>query len=166
MTREKDKDRELWLRAAPARAETQQPGEPVDAPMDALDLAAYLDGTLDAQAVDALEARLAAEPDLLDAVLSARLALAETPEAAPPRVVARAQASVAGPGRVAAPRGGWFSTWLRPLGWATVAVLALVVSGAGFEIGREGYDAVVEVQSLMTETVAFDFSDPASDLFL
>lgn len=162
MTRETDQDRELWQRAAAA----QPPESAGRAELDPLLLAAYLDGTLEEAEAEALEARLVAEPELLEAWLSARTALAETPEAAPQDVVSRAQAIVSGPGRAASSSNGVFAGWLQPLGWAAVGALALIVSGAGFEIGREGYDAVVEVRSIMNETVAFDFSDPASDLFL
>lgn len=162
MTRETEKDRELWQRAAAARETESAEGEA----LDPLQLAAYLDGTLDAQAGEALEARLAAEPELLEVWLSARAAMAETPGAAPAQVTARAQAIVAGTGRAGTARRSLLAGWLQPLGWAAVGALALIVTGAGFEIGREGYDAVVEVQTIMNESVAFDFSDPTSDLLL
>lgn len=158
MTRDYDKDRELWRRAAQARrSETASPEA-----ADPLLVAGYLDGTLDEAGREAFEARLAAEPALLDSVLSARAALAEAPVVAPADAIARAQAIVSRPARAEKPRGGW----LRPLGWAAVCALALLVTGTGFEIGRTGYDALVEYQSLVTETVAFDFSDPASDMIL
>ncbi|MEX1306414.1 MAG: hypothetical protein WEA84_14765 [Rhodovibrionaceae bacterium] len=162
MTRETEKDRELWQRAAAAWGEESA----AEHDLDPLLLAAYLDGTLDEQETAALEARLAAEPELLETWLSAHAVLSETPEAAPQSVISRAQDIVGAPGRADRAGRSWLAGWLQPLGWAAVCALALVVTGAGFEIGREGYDAVVEVQSLMSETLAFDFSDPASDLLL
>lgn len=163
MTRDYDKDRELWRRAAQARrSETASPEA-----ADPLLVAGYLDGTLDEAGREAFEARLAAEPALLDSVLSARVALAETPVAAPPDAIARAQAIVSRSALAEQPRRGTqLGGWLRPLGWAAVCALALLVTGTGFEIGRSGYDALVEYRTLMTETVAFDFSDPASDMIL
>jgi hypothetical protein len=162
MTRETDTDKQLWRRAAEARGPSAPASE-----ADLLLLAAYLDGTLGESEHEAFEARLAAEPELLESVVAARAALAEEPGEAPAGVVARAQAIVGSAGRAEAPSGNsFFGGWLQPLAWAAVGVLALIVTGAGFEIGRESYDAVVEMRTVMSETLAFDFPDPASDLIL
>ena len=162
MTRENDRDRQLWRRAVEARGASAAASE-----ADPLLVAGYLDGTLDDAEREAFEARLAAEPELLDSVAAARAALAESPGAAPAGVVARAQAIVGRAGQAEAPRrSGVFAGWLQPLAWAAVGALALIVTGAGFEIGREGYGALVEYQTLVTNTVAFDFDGPGSDLIL
>lgn len=165
MTRDSHTDRELWSRATQRSRESAGPSG--DETADALTLSGYLEGRLSDAERDAFEARLAAEPGLLDALVSSRAALADSPAKAPQVTVTRAQAIIGRAGRVDRARGGGFlAGWLKPLGWAALCALALVVSGAGFEIGREGYDAVVEYQTLMTETVAFGFPDPASDLIL
>lgn len=168
MTRDSYTDKELWARAKARRGDSavaDPAGEPGSAE-DMLLLSAYLDGRLEKSELDSVEGRLAAEPELLDAMLSARQALDESPAPAPEAAVARAQAIVGAPAKAERRSGGFLAGWLQPLGWAAVCALALIVSGAGFEIGREGYDAVVEYQTLMTETVAFEMPDPASDLIL
>lgn len=167
MTRETETDRELWRRAAAA----QRSGRAKSRAPDPLLVAGYLDGSLADDEREAFEARLAVEPELLETVISARAAFQEGPEAAPARVVRRAQAIVGRPGRAETPRGGGFpgdalGRWLQPLGWAAVCALALIATGAGFEIGREGYGALVEYQTLVTDTVAFDFDGPGSDPIL
>lgn len=165
MTRETEMDRELWRRAAEARSGDSASAHAPEA--DPLLLAGYLDGTLTEAECEAFEARLAAEPALLESVIASRAALSEAPGETPAAVVARAQAIVGRPGRVeAARRSAFFAGWLRPLAWAAVGALALIVTGAGFEIGREGYGALVEYQTLVTNSVAFDFDGPGSDLIL
>ena len=111
-------------------------------------LAAYLDGRLDGPEAEALEARLMAEPALLDQLLDLRQALAESPgaspESAPASMVARAKAlrasaqSEIGAERKSAapPWYGVFAGWLRPAVPA-FAVLTVVLACAGaFELGR------------------------------
>lgn len=113
---------------------------------DPMLLAAYLDGRLDGPEAEALEARLTAEPALLDQLLDLRQALAEAPEAlpAPASMVARAKAlrassqSKSGAERktAAPPWYGAFTGWLRPAVPA-FAVLTVVLACAGaFELGR------------------------------
>ena len=101
-------------------------------------LAAYLDGRLDGPEAEALEARLMADPALLDQLLDLRQALAENPEPAPASMVARAKALRATPARKSAapPWYGVFAGWLRPAVPA-FAVLTVVLACAGaFELGR------------------------------
>ncbi|WP_299399507.1 hypothetical protein [Pelagibius sp.] len=117
-------------------------------------LAAYLDGRLDGPEAEALEARMMADPVLLDQLFDLRQALAESPEtsleAPPASMVARAKAlrassqrkseaqSKSGAERKTAvpPWSGVFAGWLRPAVPA-FAVLTVVLACAGaFELGR------------------------------
>ncbi len=147
MTQDKTKTAEgaaLWRRFSEGRSLA------AEAP-DALTLAAYLDGALDQTAAARLEARLAADPALLDEMLALRQSLDTAPASAPAAVVARARAlrreqneplrRVAPAARSAgAGQPGWlarlFGPWLRPAvpAFATLAV-AIACAGA-FELGR------------------------------
>ncbi len=147
MTQDKTKTAEgaaLWRRFSEGRSPA------AEAP-DALTLAAYLDGALDQTAAARLEARLAADPALLDEMLALRQSLDTAPASAPAAVVARARAlrreqneplrRVAPAARSAgAGQPGWlarlFGPWLRPAvpAFATLAV-AIACAGA-FELGR------------------------------
>lgn len=134
----------LW-REARAAWSGQEPGHP--APLDPLVLAAYLDGRLDGRERDALEARLAADEALLDEVL----ALKELePAAAPTNLILRAQGLVRATPRTAAPasRRTWFSGLLQPLGWAGTAAALALVCALSFELGREGWAAASDLETL------------------
>lgn len=128
----------LWRRARRGWQSVAEDDTP-----DALLLASYLDGRLSEEEAARLEARLAAEPALLDELLNLRASLAEVPEAAPAGVVERAQAAYGGKPAVRAveaPQSSLverlFGAWLRPAVPA-VAALALLVAFAGaFELGR------------------------------
>ena len=107
-------------------------------------LAAYLDGRMAGPEAEALEARLMAEPALLDQLLDLRQVLAESPESAPASMVARAKAlRASAQSRIGAERKstaqpwyGVFAGWLRPAVPA-FAVLTVVLACAGaFELGR------------------------------
>lgn len=147
----------LWRQARDTTMQSlskQAPGA------DGLDLAAYLDGRLDEPARARVEAALAASPQALELVLAAREALEAGTTAAPDSLVARAQALVSDPtaarasparrlvrlfGLSAAPR--------RTLAFATVAGAFLLVSVAGFELGRAEYDYSARVDSLLAREV-------------
>lgn len=139
----------LWRRA-------RQGWSPVrddEAPDDLL-IAAWLDGRLAEEEAARLEARLAAEPALLDETLALREGLAAGPEVAPAGVVTRAQAlrpkasavrsaAAAGPSLVERLLG--FS--LRPA-LSALAGLALLLACAGaFELGRYQADRLDSTQS-------------------
>ena len=148
----------LWRRAREgwhAAAETE--AEP-----DALSVAAYLEGRLDETGAEAVETWMAAEPEALKSVLSARAVLAEAPDPkthpVPESMIARAQGVVRGRSSRGQARGQirgqtrgqtWGSTWadallggldglLRPAAWAGAATVLLLVSVSGFELGRAG----------------------------
>jgi anti-sigma factor RsiW len=126
--------------------------------IDAADLAAYLDGGLDAVACARVEAALASHADCLELLIAAREALAAGPAAAPERLVARARA-------LASERRPPVSSWTgrltaalgvllepsRGLGLAGLAAGFLMVSVAGFELGRAEVVYSSQVDSLLTQ---------------
>ncbi len=171
MTEELDKSEdgaELWARAREGwREATAAP----DAP-ESLTLAAYLDGTLDEAARARVEAWMAASPEALEMVISARSAVAAAPEAAPDGLTSRAQGLVrARPRAARAGLGAWLSglfgfqveAW-RPVAWAGVTAALLVVSTGGFELGRLGALRMVPVQIAASDDLGFGLSDPADEL--
>ena len=141
MKEEKDKTKEgaaLWRRARAG----WQPVADDEAP-DALLLAGYLDGRLGEAEAARLEARLAAEPALLDELLALREGLAETPEAVPDAVIERARAAYAGKPAPRAVRAETtslldrlFGQWLRPAVPAFAALMVLLACAGAFEAGR------------------------------
>ena len=171
MTEELDKSEdgaELWARAREGWRETAPRPE---AP-ESLTLAAYLDGTLDEAALERVEAWMAASPEALDLVISARSAQAAAPEAAPDGLMSRAQGLVRAPPRAArAGLGAWLSgligfqveAW-RPVAWAGVTAALLVVSTGGFELGRLGALHMAPVQIAASDDLGFGLSDPADEL--
>jgi anti-sigma factor RsiW len=138
-------------------------------------LAAYLDGTLDEAGRAAVEAWMASAPEALELMIAARAELAEplgAPGAAPVVLVSRAQDLVRAPLRVSAGLGTWLrgligfepAAW-RPLAWAGVTAVLLVVSAGGFELGRQGVDRLVPVQTAaLGDDLGLGLDDPADDL--
>ncbi len=172
MTEETDKSEagaELWARARESwRAATAAP----DAP-ESLTLAAYLDGTLDQAALARVEAWMAASPEALEIMISARAAQAAAPEAAPDGLMSRAQGLVRPRPRAARTGlGGWLSELIgfqvaawRPVAWAGVTAVLLVVSTGGFELGRQGALYMAPVQTAAAgDDLGFGLSDPADEL--
>ena len=161
----------LWARARPGWRATIAPGSAEEAP-DPLILAAYLDGTLDEAGRAAVEVWMAATPEALESMIAARDALAaEPPGAAPVSLVSRAQGLVRAPLRVSAGLGAWLrgligfepGAW-RPLAWAGVAAVLLVVSAGGFELGRQGTERLAPVQAAaLGDDLGLGLDDPADD---
>ncbi len=169
MTEEIDKSKAgaaLWARAREGwRAAAAAPEAP-----ESLTLAAYLDGTLDEAARERVEAWMAASPEALEMVISARSAPAAAPEAAPDGLLSRAQGLV----RARAARAGlgaWLSgligfqveAW-RPIAWAGVTAALLVISTGGFELGRLGALSMAPVQTAASDDLGFGLGDPADEL--
>ncbi len=164
----------LWARARPGwrAATTSQTAEDVP---NTLVLAAYLDDTLDQAGRAAVEAWMTATPEALDLMIAARGLAAETtgaPEATPENLVSRAQGLVRAPLRVSAGLGAWLRGLiglepeaLRPLAWAGVTAVLLVVSAGGFELGRVGAERLVPVQTAaLGDDLGLGLDDPADDL--
>jgi anti-sigma factor RsiW len=138
---------------------------------DAMDLAAYLEGRGDEAVRARVEAALVASPEALELVVAARQALDAGSAAAPESLIARAQDLVPdSPAR----RPGWMA-WLgrlpalpwapqRAMALATVAAGFIVVSVAGFELGRAEYDYSSQVDSLLAREVGSLLDGGGEDL--
>lgn len=148
----------LWLRAR----ESAQDALAARAPdLDEAALAAYLDGRLDAAGRTRVEAALASSPETLDLLLASREALAAGPATAPEAVLARARALAAEPRALPARWASQISAWLFPglapvraLAFASVAAGFVMVSLAGFELGRAEVDYSAEIDLLVQQEVA------------
>jgi len=131
-------DAELLRRAA-----ERWPGEGAESDVDPMELAAYLDRRLDAEAAEAMEGTLAADPAALELWLAADAAQgARYP--VPPSMMRRVA------GRRLRPES---KGWIRRLGhalapdrprgvaWAVAGALLLAICAGGFQLGRYGYEA-------------------------
>jgi hypothetical protein len=131
------------------------PSAPAAAPPDTMTLAAYLDGRLDESGSAAIEAALAADPKLLDALLDLRQPLAAEP--VPDGFVARARALVdAPPAKVVPFRPRRTSGMSALAAWGAMAAGLVLVSLVGFDLG------VRTEQSFSTPGLA---SESPTDLF-
>ncbi len=148
----------LWERARLSNLESLAAEAPN---IDESDLAAYLDGDLDAVDCARIEAALASHPDSLELLISAREALDAGP-AASEAVVARAQALAPEPrppaGNWAGRLGAWLAPHVGPLlepgrGLAFVGVAAgfMVISVAGFELGRAEVIYSTQIDGLLAQ---------------
>ena len=156
----------LWARA---RAGWRDAVAAPEAP-DPLTLAAYLDGTLEEATQERVEAWMATSSEALDLVMALREAGA--PEAVPESLPTRAQGLVRErPGAARAGLGAWLgglfsfqmAAW-RPVAWAGVTAVLLLVSTGGFELGRQGALHMVDVQTASADDFDFGLSDPAEEL--
>jgi anti-sigma factor RsiW len=156
----------LWERARSSNLESLAAEAPN---IDESDLAAYLDGDLDAADCARVEAALVSHPDSLELLISAREALEAGPaalEAVPEALVARAQALAPEPRPQAGNwTGNWagrLSAWLAPhvgpllepgrgLAFAGVAAGFMVISVAGFELGRAEVIYSTQIDGLLAQ---------------
>lgn len=180
--------RRLWQDFRAANAADGPTDGPADGTVDEADeanhLSAYLDGRLSGDALEAFEARLAASPALLDACLAADGALGAS-EPAPDRLLRRAAALVPGEAMAPAAREGFWSRLfggstagtaglgglaletggerggllLRPMTLAATLAAILVISVAGFELGRFGY--AVAAETYFPESDSFSVASQA-----
>jgi len=143
-------------------------------PPDALTLAAYLDGRLDAEGRERVETWMVGSDEALDFMLAARTAAAE---AAPAAVVVRAQGLVGGPqhetrraggpvARLFAPLGDWFAGALQPAGWVASAAAALLLAAGAFELGRFGTQEIAAIESLLGQEIAANLPQTSDDFLL
>src|ERR1700676_2331743 len=101
---------------------------------DKAELVAYLDGELDEAATQAVEAKIATDPDAraeLDAMKQTWGMLDYLPKASPSpnftnRTMERLSLEKVGPGKKTMPMPGPRATWLRRLGWVAAVLVALV----------------------------------------
>ena len=148
----------LWERARLSNLESLAAEAPN---IDESDLAAYLDGDLDAVDCARIEAALASHPDSLELLIAAREALDAGP-AASEAVVARAQALAPEPRPPAGNWAGRLGAWLAPhvepllepgrgLAFAGVAAGFMVISVAGFELGRAEVIYSTQIDGLLAQ---------------
>ena len=127
------------MRKEPLFSEGPDSPAPVSLAPDSLLLAAYLDGRLDPDGREHVEAWLAADPHRLDVLLGAQDALAAGSEPAPDALVAQAQGLVApaAPDAGGVPRDGAAESalWSR-LYWPSAAAAVLMACVLGFQLGQ------------------------------
>jgi hypothetical protein len=155
--------RALWRRVRGGSDQADAPAMP-----NALLIAAYLEGTLDAPGHEPVEAWMAGSAEALDLVVGARATPADTLPPVPPRLVARARALVPGAaarGRAPASGGGvaeWLFGHLRPAVLAATAAV-LLAAIVGFELGREATLTIASAQPQAAED-GLGFGASADDL--
>ncbi|MDJ0934639.1 MAG: hypothetical protein QNI93_04510 [Kiloniellales bacterium] len=147
-------NRALWQKARNGWTGGSQAADDVDP----LLLAAYLDGQLDADEAAALEARLAADPVALDLMASSREALAAGPAEAVPETLLRRAEDLVRPAPVT-PRKGLLAglmaaVWVpNQAAWVGFAVVLLVASVTGYELGQTSLDNAATVASVLGREV-------------
>jgi len=156
----------LWERARLPTLESLAAEAPN---IDEADLAAYLDGDLDAADCARVEAALVGHPDSLELLIAAREALEAgpaAPETVPEALVARAQAPAPEP---RPPAGDWAGNWVgrlgawlapyvgplldpgRGLAFAGVAAGFMAISVVGFELGRAEVVYSTQIDGLLAQ---------------
>jgi len=165
-------DARLWARARPGWRALTAPGDASGEAPDPVILAAYLDGALDAAEHERVEAWMAAFPEALELMAAARQSLEEeSGEPSPESLILRAQGLVRTPLREPAGLLAWLrglagleiQAW-RPMAWAGLTAVLLVVSAGGFELGRLGTERLVSAQStILGDDLAFGLDDPTDD---
>ena len=145
----------LWRRARESSLEGL--AAPAQA-IDENDLAAYLEGELDAAERARIEAVLARRPEALDLLIGAREALDAEPAAMPQAFEARAQALVPARKSLAARLAEGLAAVLdltrrpaRGLAFAGVAAGFMMISVAGFELGRAEVDFSTQIDGLLAQ---------------
>ena len=122
-------------------------------------LAAYLEGGLSEAEAAEVEAVLAADPAQLDLALAAEEALAAGTTAAPESLVSRARELVPEGGGAAAWRNHWLPAGGRALAFAGITAALVLVSLAGFELGRTGVAYEAEAERLLSADQSPDGED-------
>jgi anti-sigma factor RsiW len=164
--------RALWERARGSTLDALAAQAPS---IDESDLAAYLEGDLDAATCARVEAALASRPDSLELLIAAREALAAGPAPAPESLVARARGLAPQPRPTPRDWAGRLFDWLaalpgssfeprRGLAFAAVAAGFLMVSVVGFEMGRAEVMYSTQVDNLVSQDVATLIGQDGEDL--
>ena len=148
-------DRALWLSVGRTWAEHGLGEDP--RPMT---LAAFLDDRLEPADRARVEAWMAATPEGLDLVVTARSAAQAGSAPAPEPVVARARALRPEPTGQRLSVAGWLDRVFVPLRIAAVsgAVAAVILAAvAGFELGRAGYVNMAALDGQQSEDLGLGF---------
>lgn len=142
--------------------------EPKNAADDnALLLAAYVDGRLDAASAEAVEEWLAEHDTALDDVIAVRALAAARIDLAPDAMVARAAALVAAPDPVVVPfaaAAAQHRRWRIAAGWSGLAASVLATSLVGFSLGSSAYFDLAG-QPVVAESALHELLDPPGSLF-
>ena len=148
-------DRALWLSVDRSWAEHSLGKEP-----GPVGLAAYLDDRLEPVDRARVEAWMAASPEGLDLVATARAAQHAGSAPAPEPVVARARKLRPEPAGRRVPLAGWLDAVFAPLRIAAVSGVAAAVilaAVAGFELGRAGYLHMAALDGQQSEDLGLGF---------
>ena len=143
--------------------------------VDPLDLAAYLDGTLDGEPRARVETQLAASPEAMELLIASREALDAGDVAAPESLVRRASALAGAPesagGKWLARLPGLFALPValpappqRALAFASVAAAFLLISVTGFELGRAEVAYSARIDDLVAREIGFAIDRSVEDL--
>jgi len=111
------------------------------------DLAAYVDGTMDAEEAERIEAHLADCPTCLDTVLDARERVDAPPMVAPKAVLDRAKAVV--PVR---------SAWQPVVRWAAAVAASIAIGFAGLAAGSSVHRARRTQEARVTAEITFQLA--------
>lgn len=125
-------EKELWQSLASGRDVAARP-------VDAAEFAAWIEGRLTESQAAAVEAAVAADPELRRAALEIADIIGHSLPPAPERMVVRARALVGFEAERTA-RGGWFEQWFfsgprHGVQRAAVTMAALVIAAGGFAMG-------------------------------
>jgi hypothetical protein len=169
-------ERELWRRwtMTAGEAATRSPGG--DSRPDELTLAAFAEGRLTGSARAAVEAFLAANPEIADDVAAARRVPATgsaSDDAALAVTIARAAALVAAPARGGAggnvlafrPARRPVSVWPIAARWAALAATLALTGWLGFAMGGDAYGNLAVLDHQSSTALADEVLDPPTGFF-
>jgi hypothetical protein len=157
------RDRRLWRRWQALGEESRVP-EP-----DALLLAAYAEGRLSEAEAEPVEAWLAATPDALSDVTSARTTYQRPPRVVFEHILDNASELVPGIAEPASAQVMPFRPRLRPqwrtaIAWSSLAASILCASLVGFSMGSDAYTNLSDVQTV-DGTTTEGFGTPLDNYF-
>jgi len=154
--RDEAEGRTLWRRWRSRTANTA-------APVDALLLAAYSEGRLNAGRAEAVEYWLAACPEALADVVAARAAAEAPPTVAPHAVIVRASALVTRPSAEIVPLRRIAPRWRAAIAWSGIAASLMATSLIGFALGSDAYFSTADTSA--ADSAFQTLLDPPTGLF-
>jgi len=132
-------------------------------PIEALSLAAYAEGRLDASRVEAIEYWLAAHPEALADVIAARAAAEALSTVAPDAMVMRAAGLVSRPSAEIVPLRRAAPRWRAAVAWSGIAASLMVTSLVGFALGNDAYVSAADTSA--ADSTFQNLLDPPTGLF-
>ncbi len=169
-------ERELWRRWTMAAREATIRSSGDDSRPDELTLAAFAEGRLTGPARAAVEAFVAANPEIAKDVEAARRVAATSraaDDAALAATIARATALVAAPARGAAganvlafrPAPRPVSVWPIAARWAALAATLALTGWLGFAMGGDAYGNLAALDHQSSTALADEVLDPPTGFF-